>query len=128
MRAATNEFLRNEKLDGSNFFANRSGAAKPTYRQNHFGATLGGPVVKNKTFFFGSYQGTRIRTGQSYLGTVPSREMVERGDFSRQPATRRNVFDPLTQCHPAQPVGSGSEEPGSPVSRGQCAERERARA
>ena len=90
------EFLRNERLDGTNFFANRSGAAKPTYRQNQFGATLGGPVIRNRTFFFGSYQDTRIRTGQSYLGTVASRDIVERGDFSKQPATRRNVFDPLT--------------------------------
>ena len=51
------EFLRNDKLDGTNFFANRVGAAKPTYRQNQYGGTIGGPVVKNKTFFFFSYQG-----------------------------------------------------------------------
>ena len=91
------EFLRNEKLDGTNFFANRSGARKPTYRQNQYGATLGGPVIKNRTFFFGSYQGTRIRTGQSYISTVPSSDIVLRGDFSKQPAVRRNIFDPLTQ-------------------------------
>lgn len=91
------EFLRNEKLDGTNFFANRSGAKKPSYRQNQYGATLGGPAIKNRTFFFGSYQGTRIRTGQSYISSVPSTDIVERGDFSRQPATRRNVFDPKTQ-------------------------------
>ncbi len=91
------EFLRNEKLDGTNFFANRSGATKPSYRQNQYGVTLGGPVIKNKTFFFGSYQGTRIRTGQSYISSVPSTDIVERGDFSKQPATRRNVFDPKTQ-------------------------------
>jgi hypothetical protein len=91
------EFLRNEKLDGTNFFANRSGAKKPSYRQNQYGATLGGPVIRNRTFFFGSYQGTRIRTGQSFINTVPSRDIIERGDFSRQPAVRRNIFDPLTQ-------------------------------
>ena len=89
------EFLRNDKFDGSNFFANRVGAQKPTYRQNQFGGTFGGPVVKNRTFFFGSYQGTRIRLGRSYVSTVPSRETVS-GDFSKQPATRRNIFDPLT--------------------------------
>ncbi|MBI4892992.1 MAG: TonB-dependent receptor [Acidobacteria bacterium] len=91
------EFLRNEKLDGTNFFANRSGAKKPTYRQNQYGATLGGPVIKNRTFFFGSYQGTRIRTGQSYISSVPSSDILLRGDFSKQPAQRRNIFDPLTQ-------------------------------
>jgi hypothetical protein len=90
------EFLRNEKLDGANFFANASGAQKPTYRQNQFGATLGGPAIKNKTFFFGSYQGTRIRTGRSFISSVPSRDLVERFDFNQQPAVRRNVFDPLT--------------------------------
>ena len=102
-RAGTNdfhgslyEFLRNDKLDATNFFANRSGAAKPAYKQNQFGGTIGGPVLKNRTFFFFSYQGTRIRFGQSYISSVPSRDIVERGDFSQQPAVRRNVFDPLT--------------------------------
>jgi len=90
------EFLRNEKLDGANFFANASGAKKPTYRQNQFGATFGGPAIKNKTFFFGSYQGTRIRTGRAFISSVPSRDLVERFDFSQQPAVRRNIFDPLT--------------------------------
>jgi hypothetical protein len=90
------EFLRNERLDGTNFFANRSGAKKPSYRQNQFGATFGGPVTKNRTFYFGSYQGTRIRLGRSYTSSVPSRNMIERFDFSQEPAVRRNVYDPLT--------------------------------
>jgi hypothetical protein len=91
------EFLRNEKLDGTNFFANRSGAKKPTYRQNQFGGTFGGPIIRNRTFFFGSYQGTRIRTGQTYISTVPSRNIIERGNFSQEPVQRRNIFDPATQ-------------------------------
>ena len=85
------EFLRNDKLDGTNFFANRVGAPKPTFRQNQFGATFGGPIVKNRSFFFGSYQGTRIRTGQSAISTVPSREVLA-GNFSQQPAVRRNIL------------------------------------
>ena len=89
------EFLRNDKLDGSNFFANRVGAAKPTYRQNQYGGTIGGPIVKNRTFFFFSYQGTKIRLGQSFISSVPSRDALA-GDFSQQPAVRRNVYDPLT--------------------------------
>jgi hypothetical protein len=102
-RAGTNqlhgsayEFLRNDKLDATNFFANRSGAKKPVYKQNQFGGTAGGPVLRNRTFFFGSYQGTRIRRGQSYISSVPSRDIVERGDFSKQPAVRRNIYDPNT--------------------------------
>ncbi len=90
------EFLRNSKLDAANFFANRSGAKKPVYKQNQFGATFGGPAIKNRTFFFASFQGTRIRLGQSYINSLPSADILERGDFSKQPAVRRNVFDPLT--------------------------------
>jgi hypothetical protein len=89
------EFLRNDKLDGTNFFANRAGSTKPTYRQNQFGGTLGGPVIRNRTFFFGSYQGTRIRLGRSYTSTVPS-QAARDGDFSQQPEQIRNIFDPAT--------------------------------
>lgn len=97
------EFLRNEKLDGTNFFANRAGNKKPTYRQNQFGASLGGPVFipkfydgKNRTFFFGSYQGTRIREGQTYTQSVPSRAIIDRLDFNNQPSVRNRIYDPLT--------------------------------
>ena len=90
------EFLRNDKFDATNFFANRSGAKKPVFKQNQFGGTIGGPVIKNKAFFFMSYQGTRRRVGQTFLSTVPSRDIKERGDFSKQPAIRRNVYDPAT--------------------------------
>src|SRR5262249_11805462 len=44
------EFLRNDDLDASNFFANRTGLAKPLRQRNQFGGTIGGPVIKNKTF------------------------------------------------------------------------------
>jgi Carboxypeptidase regulatory-like domain/TonB dependent receptor len=91
------EFLRNDALDGTNFFANRSGAAKPEYRQNQFGGTLGGPIRKNKLFLFGSFDGTRIRSGTSSISTVPT--VAERaGDFTKI----RNVFDPQTT------VGTGA--------------------
>jgi hypothetical protein len=89
------EFLRNEKLDGTNFFANRSGSVKPTLRQNQFGGTVGGPVLKNRTFYFFSYQGTRIRRGQSFTSTVPS-AAARSGDFSGEGQNRNRVYDPLT--------------------------------
>jgi hypothetical protein len=85
------EFLRNSSLDGTNFFANRSGAQKPPYRQNQFGATIGGPIKKDKTFFFFSYEGTRTRLGRSFNPTVPVTEVRE-GNFNRI----RPVFDPAT--------------------------------
>lgn len=102
------EFLRNDALDGTNFFANRSGAKKPKYRQNQYGASLGGPAIRNRTFFFGSWQRTNIRYGQSYINSVPSRDIIERGDFSQQPAVRRNVYDPLTL------TGTGASATRSP--------------
>ncbi len=89
------EFFRNEKLDGTNFFANRSGSAKPTLRQNQFGGTFGGPIIRNNTFFFFSYQGTRIRRGQSFTSTVPS-ALARSGNFSQEGRNRARVFDPLT--------------------------------
>ncbi|MCX6637698.1 MAG: carboxypeptidase-like regulatory domain-containing protein, partial [Acidobacteria bacterium] len=85
------EFLRNSNLDGTNFFANRSGSKKPPYRQNQYGATLDGPVRKDKTFFFGSWEGTRTRLGQSSVTTVPVAEVRE-GNFNRI----RPVYDPAT--------------------------------
>lgn len=66
------EFLRNDKLDGTNFFANRSGAEKPTLRRNQLGATVGGPIIKNKMFAFFSWQSTYERLGQSFTSSVPS--------------------------------------------------------
>ncbi len=85
------EFLRNSALDGTNFFANRNGSPKPPYRQNQFGGTVGGPIRKDKTFFFGSYEGTRTRIGRSFTSTVPVAE-VRNGDFNRI----RPIFDPAT--------------------------------
>jgi hypothetical protein len=89
------EFLRNDVLDGANFFANRAGAAKPSYRQNQFGGVIGGPIRKDKTFFFFSYEGTRIRQGNSFLSTVPS-GLARSGDFSREPLNMNSIYDPLT--------------------------------
>lgn len=85
------EFLRNANLDGTNFFANRVGAKKPPYKQNQFGGTVGGPVRKDKTFFFASFEGTRTRLGRSFTSTVPVLE-ERNGDFNRI----RPVYDPAT--------------------------------
>lgn len=88
-------FLRNDKLDATNFFANRSGSSKPTLRQNQFGGAIGGPIIRNRTFFFGSYQGTRIRIGDSRLTTVPS-AAVRSGDFSGERVNLNQIYDPMT--------------------------------
>src|SRR6185369_852660 len=58
-------FLRNTALNANDFFLNAAGRPRPTLNRNQFGGTLGGPIVKDKLFFFGSYQGTRERNGAS---------------------------------------------------------------
>jgi hypothetical protein len=64
------EFLRNDALDANDFFLNRTGQPKQALRQNQFGGTLGGPIHRNRTFFFLDYQGSRVRDSGSALATV----------------------------------------------------------
>src|SRR5947209_12390805 len=75
------EFLRNDKFDANNFFNNRAGRPKPDFKQHQFGATLGGPIVQNRTFIFADYQGYRVRQGQTFLSTVPS-DLMRQGNCS----------------------------------------------
>ena len=62
------EFLRNDKLEARNFF---DGASAPAFRQNQFGGSIGGPIKKNKLFFFANYEGLRNYKAVSSLVTVP---------------------------------------------------------
>ena len=74
------EFLRNDKLDAHNFFDNGS-LPVPPYKQNQFGGTFAGPIVRGRTFFFAGYEGNRIRQTITGLFSVPTLEMRQ-GDFS----------------------------------------------
>jgi hypothetical protein len=87
------EFLRNSDLDAKNFFDRPNPFPIPEYRLNDFGATLGGPILKNRTFFFVDYEGTRERLGQTIVTTVPTPAM-QAGNF--QGATASGIFDPQT--------------------------------
>jgi hypothetical protein len=58
-------------LDAANFFSNKNGAEKPFRLRNQYGATLGGPILKNKTFFFTDYEGLRDRAGVVRISSVP---------------------------------------------------------
>jgi len=64
------EFLRNSAMDARNYF-NRAPAIKSPFRNNNFGASVGGPIVKDRTFFFGAYEGQRERVGSDFAFQVP---------------------------------------------------------
>ena len=82
------EYLRNDALDARNFFARE----KPPLRLNQFGAALGGPIRKDKTHFFVSWERTRQTSSDAVLSTVPT--LAERGgDFSALPA---RIYDPFS--------------------------------
>ncbi len=84
------EFLRNQVLDGRNFFA--PPGQKPVFRQNQFGGTVGAPIIRNKTFFFLSYEGTRSTQQITSLTNVPTPAMIN-GDFS---GLSKAIIDPST--------------------------------
>jgi len=74
------DFYRNSALDAKNFF---NQGVKPLFHRNQFGATIGGPIWKNKTFFFGYYEGLRSATPTTIQGVVPTAAQLQ-GDFSAQ--------------------------------------------
>ncbi|MBL8227952.1 MAG: carboxypeptidase regulatory-like domain-containing protein [Bryobacterales bacterium] len=90
------EFIRNEDFNARNFFQ-RPGVPNAVFRRNQFGGLIGGPIIRNKTFFFVNYEGTLERTADTALSTVATAQ-ERRGDFSR--AFFNNVptqiFDPAT--------------------------------
>src|SRR5438876_219464 len=110
------EYLRNKVLNSNEFFNKKTEIEKgeknepPPWTQNQFGATIGGPVIKDKTFAFFSYEGYRLRTGTPFLTTVPT-ALERTGDFSDLCPTGftaglcndgiHQIYDPLTT--PRQP-------------------------
>lgn len=81
------EFFRNEALNARNLFAQPG--PKPEFRRNQYGMTVGGPVQKNKTFFFADWQGTRLGTGVTRFSVVPTLTQ-------RQGTFTQAIFDPAT--------------------------------
>jgi hypothetical protein len=81
------EFIRNEDLNARNYFA--PAGAKPEFRRNQYGLTVGGPIRRNKTFFFADWQGTRLRTGITRQSVVPT--LAQRSGMFTQ-----TVYDPAS--------------------------------
>jgi hypothetical protein len=109
-KSGTNEFhgtgyyfLRHADLNANNWFSNRANRARPFYRRDQIGGVVGGPVVKNKTFFFATYEYTRAKSPLSYTATFPTLLQRE-GDFSQtfntagQLMVIYNPFDTFTNA------------------------------
>src|ERR1700730_13543833 len=102
------EFLRNSALDAANFFENAGGIPKAPFKRNHFGVAVGGPIIKNHTFFFVDYEGIRQAKGIANHNFVPS------------PAARAGLLcsnplgaDPSNPCTPNQlPPGPNTDANG----------------
>ena len=99
------EFLRNDRFDGRNVFDDPT-RPTPPLRQNQFGLNLGGPIARDRTFFFASYEGQRIHRSLTQTFSVPT-DQLRRGDFSGVAP----LCDPLTK----QPDGSCASFPDNKV-------------
>jgi hypothetical protein len=100
------EFYRNSSVDAKYYF---NGGAQPDFHRNQFGGTFGGPIKKNKTYFFAYYEGLRSATPATFVGTMPT-DAERTGDFSQllgpqvvDPTTNKPVFDAV-----GRPVFSGA--------------------
>ncbi len=112
------EFFRHESLNARNFFASTS-AARPEFRRNQFGGVAGGPVRRDRTFFFADYQGQRQTIGRTVISTVPTL-LQRQGIFTEAIAGRvPAIYDPATTAPGATGGVTRSPFPGNtiPVAR-----------
>lgn len=120
------EYLQNDKMNANRWENNRNNVKRGPFKQNQFGAAVGGPVIKNRTFWFADYQGTEIRStggavpglGTSAFFSIPTPAMIN-GDFSGLLGVNRAVtnslgvaaregmiYDPATQANGTYPNGT----------------------
>jgi hypothetical protein len=87
------EYYRNAALNANLFFNNRNNISRPEFTQNQFGAAVGGPVIKDRTFFFLSWEQFSLRQATPNTTTVPTAQMIN-GDFSKVPG---QLYDPINK-------------------------------
>jgi len=110
------EFLRNKVLNSNDFFLKEQELSSgkknqpPPYVQNQYGVSGGGPIIKDKTFFFGSWEQFRLRTGKVVTTTVPL-TAFRQGDFSALLAQGTQLYDPYT----VDPSGNRKPYPGNQI-------------
>ncbi len=103
------DFFRDDSLDANNWFANRAGQPIPPLRRNNYGFTIGGPIIKNKTFFFVDYDGLRSSGLSTATGRLPT-DLMRTGDFGEVCAAQGGSFD-NTGLALWPPVKSGTHTP-----------------
>lgn len=99
------EFLQNTLLNANTFFNNAAGTPRTQTHKNQYGGTLGGPILKNKTFFFVDYQGEQIHTPSAATQTIPTiaqRNSVLTGDFSSSSTPIYNPYNVVTAADGTQ--------------------------
>ncbi len=96
------EFIRNKVLNANDYFDNRNGVKRPPFTQNQFGVNGGGPIARDKLFFFGAYEGFRLRKGNPFETWVPT-DAERSGDFSSSGTNPGgavfNIYDPTTSAN-----------------------------
>jgi Carboxypeptidase regulatory-like domain/TonB dependent receptor len=99
------EYFRNDAMDANQYFLNQSGTAKPPLRFNQFGGTIGGPIIKDKLFFFGSYQGDRFTTSATPVSiTVESPQWRQAVIASEPNSTAALLYKNFAPGNPGSPV------------------------
>ncbi|WP_263368836.1 TonB-dependent receptor [Edaphobacter bradus] len=102
------EFARNSVLDSNTYFNRQKGIRKGTFSQNQFGGTIGGPIFRDHTFFFGDYQGLRSSTDVTAFSVVPSAKM-KTGDFTELAvdSNGKPTNDPNKYAYKLQSLATG---------------------
>lgn len=108
------DYLRNDVLDANDWFAANAGLRKPQERQNDFGGTLSGPIVRDRTFFFLSYEGLRLRLPQVAVTTVPCDHSCKvAGDVRTMAAS---ALQPYLKAYPVPNGPEVFDSQGNPTS------------